>query len=242
MQLRDSLLHNLLTRGLPGRHTEWKQVPGLGTIPADWETVRLGSHSERITKGTTPTTLGREYTLSGVRFLRVENISHGGAVSGGELRFIDEETHGLLSRSILKDNDLVFSIAGALGRSALVTSDIIPANVNQALAIIRLGNRSALLPAFLSQVLRGHPVQLQVKNMRTELAQANISLQQVGDLLVPLPPRSEQQAIVDILDSADDSIEKGFAAEEGLRKLKESASDSLLTGRVRVNQMQVSTQ
>ena len=35
-QLRDSLLHNLLTRGLPGRHTEWKQVPGLGTIPTDW--------------------------------------------------------------------------------------------------------------------------------------------------------------------------------------------------------------
>ena len=42
-QLRDSLLHNLLTRGLPGRHTEWKQVPGLGTIPADWETTRLGT-------------------------------------------------------------------------------------------------------------------------------------------------------------------------------------------------------
>ena len=35
-QLRDSLLHNLLTRGVPGWHTEWKDVPGLGTIPADW--------------------------------------------------------------------------------------------------------------------------------------------------------------------------------------------------------------
>ena len=41
-QLRDSLLHQLLTRGVPGWHTEWKDVPGLGTIPAGWEVVRLG--------------------------------------------------------------------------------------------------------------------------------------------------------------------------------------------------------
>ena len=39
--LRDSLLHELLTRGVPGWHTEWKDVPGIGTIPADWEVVRL---------------------------------------------------------------------------------------------------------------------------------------------------------------------------------------------------------
>ena len=41
-RLRDALLHELLTRGVPGWHTEWKEVPGIGTIPADWEVVRLG--------------------------------------------------------------------------------------------------------------------------------------------------------------------------------------------------------
>ena len=41
-QLRDSLLHQLLTRGVPGWHTEWKEAPGLGTIPAGWEVVCLG--------------------------------------------------------------------------------------------------------------------------------------------------------------------------------------------------------
>ena len=44
--LRDALLHDLLTRGLPGQHTEWRDVPGLGTIPADWEVVRLGDVAE----------------------------------------------------------------------------------------------------------------------------------------------------------------------------------------------------
>ena len=44
--LRDALLHDVLTRGLPGQHTKWRDVPGLGTIPADWDVVRLGDVAE----------------------------------------------------------------------------------------------------------------------------------------------------------------------------------------------------
>ena len=45
-RLRDSLLHELLTRGVPGWHSEWKEVPGIGTVPACWEMVRLGDVAE----------------------------------------------------------------------------------------------------------------------------------------------------------------------------------------------------
>ena len=41
-RLRDALLHELLTRGVPGWHSAWKDVPGLGTVPTSWEVVRLG--------------------------------------------------------------------------------------------------------------------------------------------------------------------------------------------------------
>ena len=50
-QLRDSLLHELLTRGVPGWHTAWEEVPGLGTMPADWEVVRLGEACDSIQDG-----------------------------------------------------------------------------------------------------------------------------------------------------------------------------------------------
>ena len=40
--LRDALLHDLLTLGVPGWHTEWRDVPGLGVVPASWDVVRLG--------------------------------------------------------------------------------------------------------------------------------------------------------------------------------------------------------
>ena len=51
-RLRDALLHELLTRGVPGWHTQWKDVPGIGTIPAGWEVVRLGEVLESTTYGT----------------------------------------------------------------------------------------------------------------------------------------------------------------------------------------------
>ena len=45
-RLRDALLHELLTRGVPGWHSEWKEAPGIGMVPADWEVVRLRDVAE----------------------------------------------------------------------------------------------------------------------------------------------------------------------------------------------------
>ena len=237
--LRDALLHELLTCGVPGWHTEWRDVPGVGTVPASWEVVRLGDECERVTKGTTPTTLGREYTSAGVRFLRVENVSDDGAFLGGEVRFIDDATHRMLSRSILRTNDLVLSIAGALGRSALVTEDLLPANLNQALAIVRLAKDSRLAVPFMALTLRGSATQRQINDMRVELAQANISLQQVRALSVALPRNAEQRAITVILGSVAESIERAHEWRGGLQSLKASAADVLLLGRVRVKERQI---
>ena len=52
-RLRDALLHDLLTLGVPGWHSEWRDVPGLGVIPSDWEVVRLGDVAE-VVGGSTP--------------------------------------------------------------------------------------------------------------------------------------------------------------------------------------------
>ena len=45
-RLRDALLHELLTRGVPGWHSAWRDVPGVGVVPASWEVVRLGDVAE----------------------------------------------------------------------------------------------------------------------------------------------------------------------------------------------------
>ena len=58
--LRDALLHELLNCGVPGWHTEWKDVPGVGTMPASWEVVKLGEVAE-VRNGTTPSRARLDY-------------------------------------------------------------------------------------------------------------------------------------------------------------------------------------
>ena len=69
-QLRDALLHELLTRGVPGWHTEWRDAPGIGMIPAGWEVVRLGECVTYVGSGVTPRGGKSVYTTSGILFLR----------------------------------------------------------------------------------------------------------------------------------------------------------------------------
>ena len=72
-RLRDALLHELLTRGVPGWHSEWKEAPGLGTIPASWEVVRLGEVLESTTYGTNePLSTRGEMVV-----LRMNNLQNG---------------------------------------------------------------------------------------------------------------------------------------------------------------------
>ena len=52
---------------------------------------------------------------------------------------IDEETNKILKRSELKENDILFVIAGAtIGKVAIVQKEHCPANTNQAISFIRL--------------------------------------------------------------------------------------------------------
>ena len=50
-QLRDVLLHELLTRGVPGHYEEWIEISGSATPPPNWRVVKLGDIAE-VQKGT----------------------------------------------------------------------------------------------------------------------------------------------------------------------------------------------
>src|SRR6266404_5148240 len=103
----------------------------VGVIPEDWEVEQLRHECELITKGTTPTSIGKDFASSGIRFIKIETLDDNGNMVRDKVAFIDEETNALLKRSQLKERDVLISIAGALGRVAVVTSDILPANTNQ---------------------------------------------------------------------------------------------------------------
>ena len=119
-RLRESLLHELLTRGVPGWHSEWKEVRGIGTIPADWEVVRLGDVSD-VTSGLAmgPHRSPRDNPKP---YLTVANVQ-ADHVKIGKPRFMELTEREYSSRT-LRTGDVVLVEGHAqisqLGRAAVV--------------------------------------------------------------------------------------------------------------------------
>lgn len=167
----------------------------------DWEQRRLGEYCNLITKGTTPS----KFNDCGlITFVKIEALS-GKRIIKTLCTGIDEDIHrGELARSVLEKNDIVFAIAGAtLGKCAIVTEDILPANTNQALAILRLNNN--IDRAFVYFSLTSIAMESYIKQIKSVGAQPNLSLEQMRNYRFPCPVNQEEQRKIgeyfDTLDS-----------------------------------------
>lgn len=178
----------------------------LGIFPSNWNNEKLGNVTKTITKGTTPTTLGRSFTSEGINFIKVECVKANGLLNKKQLSFIDLETHILLKRSQINERDILFSIAGALlGKTILVRKDYLPANTNQALAIIR-ANPVRIEPEYLHYLISSDFFHRYITNQISQSAQPNISLGTLEKATVVYPNHKTQKNIVLLLDSLTNSI------------------------------------
>ncbi len=166
-------------------------------IPESWEWVRLGDISSQITKGTTPRGGNVSYSDKGVGFLRAENIAGLDVLDKSNLKYIDEKIHlGALRRSILEANDILITIAGTLGRTAIVRDNDLPLNANQAVSMIRLVDAKSVSLKYIVIALNSPMIQRILTKQRKVTAIPNLTLEIIGDCLIPLPPLAEQKRIV----------------------------------------------
>ena len=218
-----------LTAELTARKQQYEYYKNTILISSsDVKQVRLGDICQVITKGTTP----KKYTKSGVSFVKTESFD-GTRIVPERLSYVDEETHNnFLKRSILEENDILITIAGAtIGKCAMVPKEILPANTNQALAIIRLTKENS--PKYIMHVLLSNLMKQYIQKNIKGSAQPNLNLKQLNDFVVPLPPLEEQKRVVALLDRFDalcTDISAGLPAEiEARQKQYEYYRDKLLT-------------
>ena len=179
--------------------------------------VRLGDIATVVTKGTTPTTIGFQFEDSGINFVKIESISEDGTFLKEKFSHISDECNVQMRRSQLQENDILFSIAGAIGRSAIVTKEILPANTNQALAIIRVP-KGKIDYNYLLYALSSSAINQQATQHQQGVAQLNISLKNVSDFLLPIYTEAMQKRIVQNLKKIDKLI---FLRKQQLEKLDE---------------------
>lgn len=233
---RQAVITHAVTRGLnPNVNLTETGLIGVGEAPLHWKWRTLKSMSTQISKGTTPSTIGADYTDQGIRFLRGEDLV-AGAIQSDKPLFVSEETNALLRRSQLQLGDILFVIAGTLGKTAVVIPEVLPANTNQAISFVRL--RSPEGAAFIHYWLSSNTVRDMTALMAVTAAQPNLSMENLGNFVVPVPPAAEREAIVKSLDGEvakiDELTLKAHQIVEVLKERRQALISAAVTGKIDV--------
>lgn len=199
----------------------------------DWEEVKLSAVCSVITKGTTPTTLGRQFVEAGVNFVKAESITDGGDFIREKFAKISEETHLFLKRSIIESGDVLCSIAGTIGRVAIVDDSILPANTNQAIAILR-ADREKCLPEFIYLFLKSAAFLETMDGKIVHAVQPNLSLGEIGNTAFRLPPHDVLQKFKRVILPIFEKKTHNARQLQTLEKLRDTLLPKLMSGEIRI--------
>lgn len=195
---RQTVISNAVTKGL-NSHVPMKPsgIEWLGEVPQHWAIVRIKSLCTVISKGTTPSTMGADFTLDGVRFLKAENVTESGVAEQPQF-YISEESHSILSRGALKEGDVLVVIAGATtGKSAVLSSQFLPANTNQAVCYLRPKNPN--ISSYINLWLGTRWVRNLILLQSVQSAQPNLSMEDLGNIAIPIFSQDEMNELMEFL-------------------------------------------
>ncbi len=232
------IINRAVTKGLnPNAKMKDSGVEWIGEVPEGWDFVRLKHLTKIISKGTTPSTIGKEILPNGnIRFLKAENIVNNSVCENPEF-FIDEATHAILKRSNLQENDLLFVIAGAtIGKVAILPKELTPANTNQAISFIRLNNPE--MAKYIWYVLQSEITKKYIWLNAVQSAQPNISMEDLGNIQMPIPDVSIQKEIINSIEAKVSPIENSICNCQNqislLQERKQIIINEVVTGKVKV--------
>jgi type I restriction enzyme S subunit len=136
-----------------------------------------------------------EYVEKGIPWINTGHIKPNGTLSTAKMNYITKEKFNILRSGKIKDGDLVYCLRGAtFGKTAFVTPYNIGA-IASSLMIIRLYFFN--LGGFTYHFLISNEGRKQLLRFDNGSAQPNLSANKVKLYVFPLPPLSEQKAIVE---------------------------------------------
>ncbi len=208
-------------------------------LPDGWRITQLRELAKKISKGTTPRKKDVEGLDGIISFLKVRDISDGGLINKDSLELIPKEVHNKqLKRSILKHNDILFSIAGTIGRVAIVDNELENSNCNQALAFIRL-NEVGKFKEYVHLWLKSNDVQNEITNSIVQGVQANVSLTVLGDLKITIPDESKLKEWKSLISPIYSKLDNNNSQIQTLKQTRDTLLPKLMSGEVRVNEFKI---
>jgi type I restriction enzyme S subunit len=201
-------------------------------FPENWSATSAESLSTLITKGSSPNWQGFKYQDSGALFVTSENVRDG---------YLDVSTPKFLplafsqkeKRSRLQYGDILINIVGAsIGRSCKFNLNDVEANINQAVCVLR--PKSPALGDYIFQYLQSPMAIRQLLGQQSDSARPNLSLEDIRNLVIPIPPEEERQHISELLSAWDRAIETVTESIANGETAKKGHMALLLSGKKRL--------
>lgn len=143
-----------------------------------------------LTGGMTPK--NANYVDDGITFLRIQNIRENKLVLD-HVKFIEKRIHEKpLKRSQLKTNDVLLTITGTYGISAIVPKDILPANINQHVVLLRV-NLNKIDPRYILLFLNSKLAKIQMDRMVTGGTRPALDYPSIKDIEILFPTKLSTQ-------------------------------------------------
>ena len=189
---------------------------------SQWQTIRLGSACEKIGSGATPRGGSEVYQTTGISLIRSQNIYNDGFKRDG-LAFIGDKHARELDNVNVLPGDVLLNITGdSVARVCQVPDEILPARVNQHVAIIR-PKQGTLDARFLHYFLIHPQTQAHMLGLAGAGATRNaLTKEMIESFEIKAPSFSEQRAIASVLGALDDKIELNRRMNETLEALAQS--------------------
>ncbi|HRF61377.1 MAG TPA: restriction endonuclease subunit S [Candidatus Competibacter sp.] len=245
-QVKQGLLHDLLTRGidangqlrLPVEQAPhlYKESP-LGWIPREWEVVTLGEVAKRsnglLQTGPFGSQLhAHDYVTEGVPVIMPQDMVDG-LLSEAQIARISERKANVLSRHRVKENDVVFSRRGDLSRCVAIPTEKNGWLCGTGCLLARFSPKE-INGYWLSLVYQQPQLQTQVMGRAVGSTMANLNTSILSELVIGRSSIDEQNEIARQVNAANQRLTEENRKLRKLHKQKSALMDDLLTGRVRV--------
>ena len=180
-----------------------------------WEYKTLGECCEILNGYPFKSSL---YSNSGIRVIRITNVQKGYVIDSNP-KYYPESKITEISNFILKNEDILISLTGNVGRVAILQKEFLPAALNQRVACLRIKDK-IVNKKFLFFYLNNDLFEkLCIKNS-TGAAQLNMSTVWLKKQIIPIPSYDEQRRIVSYLDSSFKLIDE--IKDKALKSLTEA--------------------
>lgn len=151
--------------------------------------------------------------------------------------YVDDETQKTISRYITSTGDVLISIVGTIGLTAIVDKSLDKANLTE--NCVKITNLRGVSPEYLILFLRSQNGVKEIQKGTVGAVQAKLPIKNIQSINIPLLPQSEMQSLSDTLTTLFSQISMNTAESKCLAGIRDSLLPQLMNGKIDVSEVKI---